>query len=237
MHRYTDEHGLHMALDHDECDRLAAIRALAALATVGLGAMAWVIALQQMNGMDTTGVTGPGSFVSFISRWVLMVAAMMLPGAAPAVFKHACASQSVRSLLLFVGSYLAVWALIGVALDAVSSSCSLHGSAAGAVAIAAGVYELTPLKQYFRRGCSDSLRSGAEFGLYCVGSNIGLMLMQVALGLTSVTGMAVVGGLMLAQKVLPARAAFDVPLALALVALGMLILVAPSSVPGFMPAM
>ena len=189
-----------------------------------------------MDTMGTMGVTGRGSFVSFISLWVLMVAAMMLPGAAPAVVKHACASESVRSLLLFVGSYLAVWALIGVAFYAVSSSYSPHGSAAGAVAIAAGVYELTPLKQYFRRGCSDSLRSGVEFGFYCVGSNIGLMLMQLALGLMSVTGMSVVGVLMLAQKVLPARAAFDVPLALALVALGMLILVAPSSVPGFMPA-
>jgi predicted metal-binding membrane protein len=237
VHRYTDEHGLHMVLDLDERDRLAAIRAVAALATVGLGTVAWVIALQQMNGIDPMGVTGRGSFVSSIDLWVLMVAAMMLPGAAPAVFKHACDSESVRSLLLFVGSYLAVWALIGVALYAVSSSYSLHGSAAGAVAIAAGVYELTPLKQYFRRGCSDSLRSGVEFGLYCVGSNLGLMLTQVALGLMSVTGMSVVGGLMLAQKVLPARAAFDVPLALALVALGMLILVAPSSVPGFMPAM
>ena len=79
MHRYTDEHGLQMVLDLDDRDRLAGIRALAALTTVGLGAVAWVIALQQMNGVDTMRVTGPGSFASFISLWVLMVAAMMLP--------------------------------------------------------------------------------------------------------------------------------------------------------------
>jgi hypothetical protein len=37
----------------------------------------------------------------------------------------------------------------------------------------------------------------------------------------------------LAQKFLAAKAAVDVPLALAIIALGVLILVAPSSVPGF----
>src|SRR5438552_14080522 len=129
--------------------------------------------------------------------------------AAPAVFRHAYASDSVRGLLLFVGSYLAVWALIGVALYPVYSLYRPHGSVtAGALVFAAGVYEFTPLKQHFRRRCKvdKSLRSGVEFGLYCVGSSIGLMLVQVALGFMSVTWMSVVGVLMLAQKVLPAKA-------------------------------
>ena len=250
MHRHTDENRLQMVLDLDDRDRLAGIRAVAALTTVGLGAVAWVIVLQQMSGMDSmhagpaersgAWVTGPGSFASFTSLWVLMVAAMMLPGAAPAVFRHAYASDSVRGLLLFVGSYLAVWALIGVALYPVYSLYRPHGSVtAGALVFAAGVYEFTPLKQHFRRRCKvdKSLRSGVEFGLYCVGSSIGLMLVQVALGVMSVTWMSVVGVLMLAQKVLPAKAVVDVPLALAIIGLGSLIVVAPSSVPGFMPAM
>ena len=63
------------------------------------------------------------------------------------------------------------------------------------------------------------------------------MLVQVALGVMSVTWMSVVGVLMLAQKVLPAKAVVDVPLALAIIGLGSLIVVAPSSVPGFMPPM
>jgi hypothetical protein len=63
-----------------------------------------------------------------------------------------------------------------------------HGSfAAGAVAIAAGVYEFTPLRQRFRRRCRESVRTGFEFGVYCVGSSIGLTLMLVALGVMSVT--------------------------------------------------
>ena len=41
----------------------------------------------------------------------------------------------------------------------------------------------------------------------------------------------------LAQKLLPAKAAIDVPLALAIVGLGILIVIAPSSVPGLMPPM
>jgi len=43
--------------------------------------------------------------------------------------------------------------------------------------------------------------------------------------------------LVLAQKLLPARAALDVPLALAILGLGVLIIVAPSAVPGLIPPM
>ena len=136
---------------------------------------------------------------------------------------------------LFVGSYLAVWTLVGVAVYALYRP---HGSlAAGVVAIAAGVYELTPLKRHFRRRCRESVRSGFEFGLCCVGSSIGLMLMLVALSVMSVTWMSVIAVLVLAQKLLPAKAAIDVPLALAIVGLGILIVIAPSSVPGLMPPM
>jgi hypothetical protein len=47
--------------------------------------------------------------------------------------------------------------------------------------------------------------------------------------------MSVIAGLVLAQKLLPAKAAIDVPLALAIVGLGILIIIAPSSVPGLTP--
>jgi predicted metal-binding membrane protein len=163
------------------------------------------------------------------------MAAMMLPGAAPAVLRRAYASGRVRAVLLFVASYLAVWTLAGVAVYAVYRP---HGSfAAGAITIAAGVYELTPLKQFFRRRCRENVRSGFEFGLDCVGSSIGLMLMLVALGVMSVAWMSVIAVLIVAQKLLPARAVMDMPVALAIVGLGILIVIAPSSVPGLMPPM
>jgi predicted metal-binding membrane protein len=67
--------------------------------------------------------------------------------------------------------------------------------------------------------------------------SIGLMLMLLALGVMSITWMAVIAVIVTAQKLLPVRAAIDVPLALAIVALGSWIAVAPASVPGLVPPM
>jgi predicted metal-binding membrane protein len=204
-------------------------------ATLGLAAASWVVAVRQMHGMDMGAATRLGSFAFFVALWASMMAAMMLPGAVPAVSRSARASGRVRAVPLFVGSYLAVWTLVGVAVFALYRP---HGSfVAGAVAIAAGAYELTPLKQQFRRRCRESVRSGFEFGLYCVGSSLGLMLMLLAVGVMSVTWMTVIAVLALGQKLLPAKAAVDVPLALAIVGLGVLIVIAPSSVPGLTPSM
>jgi predicted metal-binding membrane protein len=211
------------------------VAAAALTATLGLAGASWAVAVRQMDGMDMGLATELGSFAFFVALWVSMMAAMMLPGAAPAVVRRARAGGRVRAVPLFVVSYLAVWTLVGVA---VYPAYRPHGSfAAGAVAIAAGVYELTPLKRHFRRRCRESVRSGFEFGLYCVGSSIGLMLMLVALGVMSVTWMSVIAVLVLAQKLLPPRAAVDLPLALAIVGLGILIVIAPSSVPGLTPRM
>src|SRR5260221_12532372 len=212
-----------------------AATAAALTATLGLAAASWVVAVRQMNGMDMGVATRLGSFAFFVALWVSMMAAMMLPGAVPAVLRRAHASGGVRAVPLFVGSYLAVWTLVGVAVFALYRP---HESfAAGAVAIAAGVYEFTPLKQHFRQRCRESVRSGFEFGLYCVGSSIGLLLLLVALGVMSVAWMSVVAVLVLAQKLLAPRATIDVPLALAIVGLGILIVIAPSSVPGLIPSM
>jgi predicted metal-binding membrane protein len=212
-----------------------AATAAALAATLGLSGASWVVAVRQMNGMDMGVATELGSFASFVTLWVSMMAAMMLPGATPAVLRRAHATDRVRAVPPFVGSYLAVWTLVGVVVYALYRP---HGSfAAGAVAIAAGVYEFTPLKQHCRRRCRESVRSGFEFGLYCVGSSIGLMLMLVALGVMSVTWMSVIALLVLAQKLLPPRAGIDRALALAIIGLGFLIGLAPSSVPGLMPPM
>jgi predicted metal-binding membrane protein len=212
-----------------------AATAAALTVTLGLAAASWIVAVRQMNGMDMGVATRLGSFAFFVALWAWMMAAMMLPGTAPAVLRRAHASGRVRAVPLFVGSYLAVWTLVGVAVYAVYRP---HGSvAAGVVAIAAGVYEFTPLKQHFRRRCRESVRSGFEFGLCCVGSSIGLMLVLVAVSVMSITWMCMIAGVVLAQKLLPAKAAIDAPLALAIVGLGILIVIAPSSVPGLTPPM
>jgi predicted metal-binding membrane protein len=216
--------------------RSAAVTTVAVLtATLGLAAASWVVAVRQMPAMDMGTATELGSFGSFTALWVSMMAAMMLPGAAPAVVSRVHAGGQVWAVPSFVGWYLAVWTLVGVVAYGVYRP---HGPlAAAVVVIAAGGYELTPLKRRFRRRCRDSARSGFEYGLCCVGSSIGLMLMLLALGVMSIAWMSVIAVVVTAQKLLPPRAAIDVPLALAIVGLGGWIAVGPASVPGLMPPM
>src|SRR5258708_13706318 len=95
-----------------------AATASALTATLGLAAVCWVVAVRQMSGMDMGIATPLGSFAFFVALWVPMMAAMMLPGAAPAVLKRAHASGRVRAVPLFVGSYLAVSTLGGRACHA-----------------------------------------------------------------------------------------------------------------------
>jgi len=141
----------------------------------------------------------------------------------------------VCAVLLFAGSYLAVWALAGAVVFAAYRP---HATAAVcAVTIAAGAYEFTPLKRHFRQRCCETAGSGFGFGLCCAGSSAGLMAMLVVLGVMSVGWMAAIAVLVTAQKLLLPRAALDVPLALAIVAFRVLITVGPSSVPGIAPPM
>jgi len=184
---------------------------------LGLSEACWVVAVRQMSGMDTGTATELGSLAFFVAAWVPMMAAMMLPGAVPA----AARVRGALAVPFFAGSYLVVWTAVGLAAYAVYRP---HGAAvAGALTIAAGLYELTPLKDRCRRRCRESVRSGFEFGVYCVGSSIGLMVVLLALGAMSITWMVVVALLVLAQKLLPPRAVLDVPVALAIVGLGVLV--------------
>ena len=60
-------------------------RQAAVTATLGLAAGAWIVTVRQMQGMNMGVATKLGSFAFFLALWVWMMAAMMLPGAAPAV--------------------------------------------------------------------------------------------------------------------------------------------------------
>jgi predicted metal-binding membrane protein len=210
--------------------------AAAALAlTLALAAGCWVLTVGQMNGMDMGVGTRLGSFAFFVAVWVPMMAAMMLPGAVPAVVRRARVSNGLRTVPAFVIAYVGVWAVVGVAAYGLYRPHS--SAAAGVLVIAAGLYELTPLKRVCRRRCGENGRSGLAFGLCCVGSSAGLMLALLALGPMSVIWMAVITAITVAQKLLPPRAAMDVPLALAIVGFGVLIIAAPLSIPGLMPPM
>jgi len=196
-------------------------------ATLGIAAGCWLVAVQQISGMDQGSATERGSFPFFVGVWASMMAAMMLPGAAPAAPAFMRTHRRVLAGPVFVASYLVVWTLFGLAVYALYRP---HGAwAAGALTIAAGIYELTPLKRACRRRCRESVHSGFEFGMYCVGSSVGLMVVLVALGVMGLTWMIVVAALVLAQKLLPPKPVVDVPVAVAIVALGLVVLLSETA--------
>jgi predicted metal-binding membrane protein len=214
--------------------RRSLVDASAVVVTLGVAAVCWVIALRRMQGMDMGVDTTLGSLSFFLAAWVSMMAAMMLPSALPGALRNARERARLSAAPVFAASYIGVWTLVGLVVYALYRP---HGTeAAGAVTIAAGLYELTPFKRGCRRRCRRH-GSGVGFGLNCVGSSGGLMLLFLAVGAMSITWMCVVALSVLVQKLLPPRAVVDLPIALAIVGLGVAILVAPSSIPGLLPSM
>jgi predicted metal-binding membrane protein len=211
-------------------------------------AVAWAITIERMRGMDA----GPGTDLDglgwFLGIWVTMTAAMMLPSAAPAARYVARLARRVPTLLFMVG-YLSVWTGYGLAaygLFRLVTSFDVGWIAwdeggqyvAGGVIVAAGLYELTPLKQLSLGRCRSpqhsvsALRSGLAHGVDCIGCSGGLMAVLFALGVMSLFWMAVVAAAIFAEKVLLHGPRLSRVFALALVALGIWVAVWPASVPG-----
>jgi predicted metal-binding membrane protein len=237
---------------------MAALILGAALAT-------WIVTVIRMEGMDAGPGTDLGGLGWYVGIWVTMMAAMMLPSAAPMVLlfrrvssERARRGQSFVPTWVFVLAYLAVWAVYGLAAYGVYRLVVHVGGdffawdrggpyVAGAAIALAGVYELTPLKSvclrhcrspmhyvlgHWRHGRLGAIRMGAEHGAFCVGCCWGLMLVLFALGVMSLTWMAIVAGLIFAQKVLPRGELLTRVFAVAFVAAGIWVASAPGSVPG-----
>ena len=225
-----------------------AARSRTAILLVAAATVAWVVTVERMRGMDA----GPGSDLGglgwYLGIWVTMTAAMMLPSAVPAAWHVAQLAR--RSLtILFVAGYLAVWTVYGLAayglyrfLSSVDTGWLAWDErgpwVAGAVIGAAGIYELTPLKRRSLRRCRGArhpeqpLRSGVAHGLDCVGCSGALMAVLFVLGVMSLFWMALVALAIFAEKVLPRGVRIVIPLAVALIALGVWVGVSPASVPG-----
>ena len=241
---------------------LSAVRARLGLVALlfGLAALGWWWTGDQMRGMDEGPWTGLGSFGWFLGIWVVMMAAMMFPSVSPtvALYSRMTRQRSPLSPLLFAAGYLLTWAAagilafgIGVALGSISGDLFVWGRAgrwtAGATLVVAAVYELTPLKDVclgkcrsplgsllgsWRDGPSGALRMGAGNGAWCVGCCWALMASLFALGVMSVTWMAVVAGLIAFEKTVPWRRVAAYGTAAVLLALGVLVLTAPGAIPG-----
>jgi predicted metal-binding membrane protein len=223
------------------------------------------VTFERMRGMDAGPGTDLGGLGWYLGIWVTMMAAMMLPSVAPMVllFHRVSIERAKRSepfvrTWVFALSYLAVWAVFGLGaytLHRVVNHFELgfvdwdRGGrfVAGGAIIAAGLYELTPLKSVclrhcrtplhfvmhgWREGVPGALRMGAVHGAYCVGCCWGRMVVLFALGVMSLTWMVVVATLIFAQKVLPRGERLTKVFAIAFVAAGVWIASAPGSVPG-----
>lgn len=205
------------------------------ISVLGLAAASWLISIAQMSGMDMGTSTDLGSFGHFLPLWVTMMAAMMLPGAAAVLLRQPASEHVVRVVPTFLLSYLAMWTAVGVAAYAVYQP---HGTpAAGVVVIAAGLYELTPLKRRYRDQCQQEAHSGLAFGVACIGSSIGFMAILFAISPMSILWMAIITAAIVIQRLFPASWPVDMSIAVVIVALGAWILVDPAAVPGLMPSM
>jgi predicted metal-binding membrane protein len=227
---------------------------------VALAGIGWWWTVGQMRGMDDGPWTSLGSFWWFLGTWVVMMAAMMFPSVAPTVGLYARMTRQ-RSRVqppVFAAGYLVAWGAVGalafglaVAGRAVIGDVLAWDRAgrwvAGVTLLAAAVYELTPLKDVclgkcrsplgfllgaWRDGPRGALRMGAAHGAWCVGCCWALMASLFALGVMSIAWMALVAGLIAAEKLLPWRAVATVGTAAVLGVLGVLLLAAPDAIPG-----
>ena len=215
---------------------------------VAAAVAAWAVTVYRMRGMDAGPGTDLGGLGWYLGIWVTMTAAMMLPSTVTAA-RHVPRLGRRAPTLLFAAGYLAVWSGYGVlaygvfrlvtSLDLGWLAWNRGGPyAAGAVVVAAGLYELTPLKRLSLRRCrsaphrGNAFRSGLAHGLDCVSCSGALMTVLLVLGAMSLFWMAVVAVAIFAQKVLPRGPRLASAFAVALVALGIWVALSPSSVPG-----
>jgi predicted metal-binding membrane protein len=227
---------------------------------VGIGLLAatsgaWALAVAQMRGMDEGPGTHLGTLGGFLGIWLTMMAAMMLPSAAPMVLSFARV-RAERSTLTFVAGYFAVWLLFGLVAYAFFAlvrdwgveRLEWDGSgrylAGGAIA-SAGLYQLTPAKDACLRHCRPpwhflmaSARDGRSFrlglveGSYCVGCCLGLFVILFAVGVMSLLWMVVIAGVIFVEKVLSFGERASRVFAVGFILLGLLVALDPSLVPG-----
>jgi predicted metal-binding membrane protein len=169
--------------------------------------------------------------------WVVMMVAMMLPSAAPTVLlvtplasDHTDNSKLVLAVpILFALGYLLVWcgfSLAATLLQWVLDEAGLLSEtmafgnwiSAGAVFVAAGIYEWTPLKdaclrhcrspteflvRQWRRGALGAVLMGMRHGIFCLGCCWLLMALLFVGGLVNLACVAAIALLVLLEKTIP----------------------------------
>jgi predicted metal-binding membrane protein len=204
-------------------------RAVILAALAGITALSWLY-LVSMAAMAMGGA------LMFLMWWVMMIG-MMLPSALPMTLTFATVNRRRRELgtpyvptALFVAGYVLAWGVFSVAATVLQwgleraalmtpmmrTSSPLAG---GLLFMAAGLYQLTPLKHACLRRCrsplafvlerwhdgtAGALRMGVEHGAYCLGCCALPMALLFVGGVMNLLWVAAIAAWVLVEKVLPA---------------------------------
>lgn len=202
--------------------------------------------LNPMAGMDMPGMSmapaftpwSPARGLFLFIMWTEMMVGMMTPSVAPMVLLYAQVARQARTLgtafapaAWFAAGYFLAWTLFaalatlaqfGFDRAALLSPMMVSSSRylAAGLLLAAGVYQLTPLKNAclvqcraplrfiqdhggFKPGVGGSLRLGLVHGLFCVGCCWALMALLFVGGVMNVLWIAALAIVVLAEKLLP----------------------------------
>jgi predicted metal-binding membrane protein len=206
-----------------------------------------------MPGMAmTTAWTARDAALTF-AMWAAMMVGMMLPTAAPMTLLFATINRRrVESgpapvpTGVFVGGYLAVWTAFsaaaalgqwGLQRAALLSTETLAvvPLAGGTLLVAAGAYQLTPLKyaclsrcrsplafimNEWREGLRGAFVMGLRHGMACVGCCWALMALLFVAGVMNLLWVAAIAAFVLVEKIAPAGRVLSVASGALLVAWG-----------------
>ena len=163
-----------------------------------LSVAAWIASANRMSGMGMGDHFTAGTLGSFVTLWVLMMAAMMFPSVWPAVAMFGLIARrrvsngkaTMGRSASFVVGYLASWTVFGLvafAALAITRSAGLDGLSdtelahyvVAPVALAAAAYQFLPFKQACLQKCRgplsfflDEWRDGTR-GAFVMGSKHG----------------------------------------------------------------
>jgi predicted metal-binding membrane protein len=177
---------------------------------------------QMMPGMNAAWTPAHAAFM--LLMWVTMMAAMMLPVAAPIMLSRTQAAQRQAAAWVFLSGYLAIWTaaaviatglqwrLEGVALLSADTGM-LNGVLAPALLVVVGVYQWTwPKSACLDRCCgahfdgtnaASAFRDGLRHGVVCLGCCWALMLLMFAGAMQSLLWMATLTLFIILERALP----------------------------------
>jgi predicted metal-binding membrane protein len=260
----ADDTVLEAALRRDRWIVAASLAAVTVLAWIYLVVLAKAMASmanpsgwRAFMGLMPMGRWGLLEYALGFAMWDLMMVGMMVPSAAPMIMLYARVARGAHSqstplvaTTAFAAGYLLMWGAFsliaatvqGVLVDMALMTETMTSASrvlAGAVFIAAGLYQWMPLKRaclahcrspfwflsrHWRPGTPGALRMGIEHGAYCVGCCWALMTVLFAVGIMNLAWVAAIAAFVLVEKTAPFGAWSQRVAGVLLVALGVLTL-------------